>query len=101
METGKEHGMSRIVRFVCGPALLASVLFVGISVLAFNGAFAEVSDEARSACTPDAMRLCSEFVPDVPKITRCMRLKYRQLSPECRLAMAREHRILRYHDRHH
>jgi hypothetical protein len=91
--------MSRIVRFVCGPVLLAGVLFV-VAVPASGPTRADVSDETRSACTPDAMRLCSEFVPDVPKITRCMQLKYRQLSPDCRMAMAREHRAFRYRDRH-
>ena len=93
--------MPRILRFVSGPALLAGVLFVGITVLGSGGALAEVSDEARQACAPDAMRLCSDSIPDVPKVTRCMKLKYRQLSPECRLAMARQHRIYQYRDRHH
>jgi hypothetical protein len=92
--------MSRIVRLVCGPGLLACVLLIRIGMLAPDNSLAQGSPEARQACTPDALRLCSDFIPDVPKITRCMELKYRQLSPECRLAMAREHRLLRYRDRH-
>ena len=39
---------------------------------------------AEQACTPDAMRLCSEFIPDVNKITACLRKNRRTLSSECR-----------------
>ena len=39
--------------------------------------------KAAELCTPDVMRLCSEFVPDVDQITTCMQAKRRQLSPEC------------------
>jgi hypothetical protein len=41
-------------------------------------------DRAAELCTPDVMRLCNEFVPDVEKITACMSKKRRQLSAECR-----------------
>jgi hypothetical protein len=40
--------------------------------------------EQEQACTPDAMRLCGEFVPDVDRITACMIAKKSQLSAECR-----------------
>jgi hypothetical protein len=40
--------------------------------------------EQEQACTPDAMRLCGNFVPDVDRITACMIQKKSQLSPECR-----------------
>jgi hypothetical protein len=40
--------------------------------------------EQQQACSPDAMRLCGEFVPDVDRITACMIQKKSQLSPECR-----------------
>jgi hypothetical protein len=46
-----------------------------------------VSQSARQACTPDAMRLCSDYIPDVGKITACMRAKSAQLSEPCRAAM--------------
>ena len=42
------------------------------------------SPEQQQACTPDAMRLCSAFIPDVDRITVCMIQKKSQLSPECR-----------------
>lgn len=47
----------------------------------------QVSQSARQACTPDAMRLCSDYIPDVGKITACMRAKSAQLSEPCRAAM--------------
>ena|SRR5579872_1498238 len=62
----------------------------GLLLAGAGGASAQ-SDEVRQACTGDAMRLCSDFVPDVPKITVCMRRNYRSLSLECRQAMAHQH----------
>jgi hypothetical protein len=40
--------------------------------------------EQQQACQPDAMRLCSEFIPDVDRITACMVKKRLALSPPCR-----------------
>ena len=34
------------------------------------------------------MRLCSEFVPDADRIVVCLKAKRRELSPECRGALA-------------
>jgi hypothetical protein len=73
---------------------------LGVLVLfGLQGASAQVVD-ARQACTPDAMRLCSEFIPDVPKITACMHAKRAQLSPECHLAMNGGHKTYRTHYTH-
>ena len=47
------------------------------------------TEEQRAACTPDAMRLCSAHIPDVPKIIACMKHNYRNLSQECRAVMAK------------
>lgn len=81
----------RIVRFLCRSALPAALLLVGLHAAAAQG-----TPEERQACTPDAMRLCSDFIPDVPKITKCMIAKHAQLSKECRLAMANAHRHRAY-----
>ena len=73
-------------------------------LLAGAGSASAQSDEVRQACTGDAMRLCSDFVPDVPKITVCMKRNYRNLSLECRQAMAHQHGGTyhrRYYYRHH
>jgi hypothetical protein len=41
------------------------------------------TDEEQQACTPDAMRLCGAYIPDVDRITACMVQNRSQLSPEC------------------
>ncbi|HUD87450.1 MAG TPA: hypothetical protein VMR17_13415 [Xanthobacteraceae bacterium] len=92
----------QIIRFVGRLALPAGVLFF----YGLAGAGAQGVD-VRQACTPDAMRLCSEFIPDEAKITSCMMAKRALLSPECRLAMAGGGKVQRaavrhvYHVRHH
>lgn len=88
--------MRRLMHLICGPVLPAALFTVALGVV---GAAAQGSPEVRDACTGDAMQFCSEFIPDVPKVTRCMTVKRRQLSRECQLAMAREHRALHYRDR--
>ena len=45
---------------------------------------AAYTPEQEQACTPDAMRLCGNFIPDVDQITACMIARQSQLSPECR-----------------
>lgn len=58
-------------------------LSLALAVLVQPGTgFAYTPDEEQ-ACTPDAMRLCSEFVPNVDAITACMVRKKAQLSPPC------------------
>lgn len=90
----------RIVRLVCGLVLPASLLFGGI-----NAASAQ-NDDVTQACTPDAMRLCSEFIPDRDKVKVCMLHKRSQLSEACRTAMAggkkeRGHRVYHHRPRHY
>ena len=41
------------------------------------------SSDAAERCTPDVMRLCSEFIPDANRIVVCLKAKRRQLSPSC------------------
>jgi hypothetical protein len=73
----------RIARFVCWLALLA-----GLMVYRLDSAAAQGSDAARQACTPDALKLCSDVIPDVAKVTACMKAKRAQLSEACRVAMS-------------
>ena len=53
--------------------------------LAAAPAGAQGTPEQQQACQPDAMRLCQEFIPDVPAITACMVKNRRQLSAPCRV----------------
>jgi hypothetical protein len=39
--------------------------------------------EQQMACTPDVFRLCGEHIPDVTRITACLRLNTPQLSGPC------------------
>lgn len=99
----------RTIRTVCRSALPFGVVICSVLALVLlgglRGAYAQAVD-VRQACTPDAMRLCNQFIPDEAKVTSCMMAKRRQLSLECRTAMAggsrheSHHRAYRHH-RHH
>src|SRR3954468_8360811 len=64
--------------------LLAATLGIALAILVRPGAGFAYTQEEQQACTPDAMRLCGEFVPNVDAITACMIQKKAQLSPQCR-----------------
>jgi hypothetical protein len=95
----------RSILFGCRLVLPVGALLVGLNLASAQGV------DVRQACTPDAMRLCADFIPDVPKITACMTAKRAQLSAECRNAMvvprhpaARGHQVRRTyytHSKHH
>lgn len=77
--------------FARAPRRLLSLAAVGLAAgvvlgVAVNPASAQPgrTAEAEQACTPDAMRLCSAFIPDVGRITACMQSKRSQLTPQCR-----------------
>src|SRR3954468_1749517 len=40
------------------------------------------------ACTPNVMRLCQDFVPDIPQIVACLKRERPRLSPACSLVFA-------------
>jgi hypothetical protein len=94
------------IRLVCALALPVGILLGSLGVANVEG-----SEAAREACTPDALRLCNEFIPDEGKVKSCMLSKRSQLSEACRLAMRakpaeRERRAERterhhHHHRHH
>jgi hypothetical protein len=48
------------------------------------------SSEAQQMCTGDAMRLCSNEIPDIPRIRACMVRNKAHVSPGCRAVMDRE-----------
>jgi hypothetical protein len=88
--------MLRVTHRVCGLALPAALLLIAMGM---TGAAAQGTPEARQACTPDAMRLCSDFLSDVSQTTRCMMAKRAQWSPACRAAMGHRtyHRAYRHY----
>ncbi|MGX4773885.1 hypothetical protein ACWAUC_29260 [Bradyrhizobium guangdongense] len=64
-------------------SLAAASLSLALAVLVLPGKALAYTPEEQQACTPDAMRLCGEFVPNVDAITACMIQKKAQLSPQC------------------
>ena len=94
----------RTLRAFCRLAMPALILLGGLGVAGAQ----EASQDVQQACTPDAMRLCSEFIPDRAKITTCMMRNRRQLSETCLTAMRggrhyerRERRVRHVRYRHH
>jgi hypothetical protein len=94
--TMRSNKMPRVRHRVCGLALPTALLLIAMGM---TGAAAQGTPEARQACTPDAMRLCSDFLSDVSQTTRCMMAKRAQWSPACRAAMGHRtyHRAYRHY----
>lgn len=67
------------------PRLLPA-LAVLAAACAMPGAASAFTDAQQQACAPDALKLCSDTIPDIPKTTACMRAHLPQLSPACRTA---------------
>jgi hypothetical protein len=91
------------IRLICALALPVGILLGNL-----GAANAQGSQEARDACTPDATRLCNEFIPDEAKVKSCILSKRSQLSEACRLAMRakpaereRSERGEQHHHHHH
>jgi hypothetical protein len=66
-------------------SLAAAIFGIALAVLIQPRAGFAYTQEEQQACTPDAMRLCGEFVPNVDAITACMIQKKAQLSPQCKV----------------
>jgi hypothetical protein len=64
-------------------------LAVAMSALSTSSSFA-FSAEAQQMCTGDAFRLCSSEIPDIAKITACMRRQRTSLSVGCRQVMDKD-----------
>ena len=61
------------------------LLGAAVTVLMWPHTSSAFTSEQQQACTPDAMRLCSAYIPDVDSITACMIRNKSQLSPTCRV----------------
>ncbi len=68
---------------------LIAALAVSITAVSTSASFA-FSPEAQQKCTGDAFRLCSAEIPDIPKVTACMRRQRASLSAGCRQVMDRD-----------
>jgi hypothetical protein len=91
-----EKSDARLARIA---AVVAGIL-LSIPAWPQSGANAQYrgTPEMQQACTPDVTRLCSDDVPDLERITACMKRNRANLSPACGAAMgAGQHR---HHPRH-
>jgi hypothetical protein len=80
--TRKEGSDMRVHKIV-----LSLVTLVASGIAIQNPAFAEEyrgTFEQQMACTPDVWRLCFDQIPDVNRITACLRQNTPQLSGPCR-----------------
>ena len=64
---------------------LGVMLATALSVSTWSAASQAYTPEQEQACSGDAMRLCSAYIPDVDRITVCMVQNKSQLSPGCRV----------------
>jgi hypothetical protein len=67
-----------------------AVIMLAASMCAANAQENRGTPEQQAACTPDAFRLCSSFIPDADKVESCLRQRKPDLSNACRAVF--EHR---------
>lgn len=65
------------------PALVAAVMVAFASPSA-SAQENQGTPEQRAACTPDAFRLCSAFIPDPSGVEACLRQRKSDLSQACK-----------------
>jgi hypothetical protein len=63
--------------------LMIAAAFAGLLAASSVGFAQQGTPEQRTACRGDAFRFCAAEIPNVPKITSCMRRNYERLSPAC------------------
>lgn len=70
---------------------MAIRLFIGVGLLAIATAGAEarnngptLRDQQQAACYGDVQRLCGDAMPNVEKVTACMKPKKALVSAQCR-----------------
>lgn len=67
---------------------LTNALFAAVAI-ALGSASASAQEnqgtaEQRAACTPDAFRLCSAYIPDPSAVEACLRQRKPNLSEACK-----------------
>ncbi|KIZ38857.1 MULTISPECIES: hypothetical protein [Rhodopseudomonas] len=76
-----------------GFALIAAATLLSMASTASHA----YSAEAAQLCTNDAFRLCSSEIPNISRITACMRQHRKDLSAGCRGVMDRDAAAARRH----
>jgi hypothetical protein len=70
-------------KFISSFSIAGTVAALGL-VGAMSVAMAQGTPEQQQACSGDAQRLCSQYIPDHSKVAACLARAKRQLSPACR-----------------
>jgi hypothetical protein len=70
-------------------ATLISTAVLAVVLATSSAGFAQGTPEQRSACMGDAFKFCSSEIPNIPRITSCMKANYSKLSPGCKAAAAK------------
>jgi len=72
------------LRVVAG---LSAAFCLALTFASLPVAAQQWTPQQRSACEPDAMRLCNQYIPDVQRVSACMSAYRRYLSPTCRAVL--------------
>jgi len=70
------------------PRITVKIAAVALASLPLSAKAMDYTAEQRAACTPDALRFCSGEIPDIARVTACMRANRSSLSARCQSAMA-------------
>jgi hypothetical protein len=73
-----------------GNHMRRSIILAGVLILpSFTPAYCYTKQQA-SACISDALRFCASEIPDVQRVTKCLRSKRSALSSGCALVFTRQ-----------
>ena len=70
---------------------LALVLLVAAAFTSAHAGKPKYDIDDVTACSPDAMRLCKDRLPDLDAIQVCMKENYDRLRPACKARFDRMH----------
>jgi len=78
-----------MIRFSCFSILCAALVAASPAVAQYRG-----TPEERAACRPDVLRHCGPEIPNVERITMCLRYynSINKLSPDCAAVFAEKKR---------
>jgi hypothetical protein len=99
----KNAGLKKVSSSWLAASAAISALVLAVAFVQTPAA-AQGTPQQQQACTPDVMRLCNQFVPDVAKITVCMSRNRANISQACRDAFPVAHgrkKRTSHHTSHH
>jgi hypothetical protein len=79
-----------VKRFTIGAVFLSAALSMATSIALSQGT--QGTPEQQEACTPDAMKLCSTFIPDARRVEECLIQRIAVLSLRCREVIEKSRR---------